>query len=199
MANVLDTPLALAVSVTACAVVTADAVAVNVALVAPEATVTDAGTVTAELLLDSATAKPPLGAADVSVAVHASVVAPVSELLLHVTPLSAAVAVPVPLRLIVAVAGEALSLTVTVPVSAPAAVGSNSTVSVAVAPGFSVTGVLTPDLLKPVPDTVMPLSVTAAVPDEVRVTVLVAGSLTVTLPNATLLALNVNAGVAAFS
>ena len=199
MANVFDTPLALAVSVAVCAVVTADAVAVNDALVAPEATVTDAGTVTDELLLSSPTANPPLGAVDVSVTVHASVVAPVSELLLHVMPLSAAVAVPVPLRLIDAVAGEALSLTVTVPVALPAVVGSNSTVSVAVDPGFSVTGVLTPDSLKPVPDTVTPLTVSADVPDDVSVTVSVAGSLTVTFPNATLVVLTDNAGLAAFS
>lgn len=38
------------------------AVAVNVAVVAPEATVTDAGTVTDPLLLESETAAPPLGA-----------------------------------------------------------------------------------------------------------------------------------------
>jgi hypothetical protein len=71
-------------------VVTADTVAVNAALVAPAATVTDAGTVTDELLLDRFTPNPPVGAAAVSVAVQASVAAPVSELAVQLTALSAA-------------------------------------------------------------------------------------------------------------
>lgn len=41
----------------------ADAVALNVAVVAPAATVTDAGTVSRVLLLASVTAEPPTGAA----------------------------------------------------------------------------------------------------------------------------------------
>ena len=48
-------------------------VAVKGAVVAPAATVTEAGTVTAELLLASVTASPPAGAAALSVTVHASV------------------------------------------------------------------------------------------------------------------------------
>jgi hypothetical protein len=47
-ANVLATLPALAVSVTACVVLTEETVAVKPALVAPDATVTEAGTVTAE-------------------------------------------------------------------------------------------------------------------------------------------------------
>ena len=46
------------------------AVAVKVALVLPEATVTDAGTLRELLLLESETAAPPLGAACDNVAVH---------------------------------------------------------------------------------------------------------------------------------
>jgi hypothetical protein len=124
----LKTPPAVAVSVTVCAVVTADADAVNGALVAPAATVTDAGTVTALLLLDKFTVSA-LTAAAASVTVHASVSAPVSNALLHETPPSAGC--PVPLSAIVA-ALEALLLIVTVPLAAPATAGSNPTVSVAV-------------------------------------------------------------------
>lgn len=52
------------------AALTVPAVALKVADVAPAATVTDAGTVTAELLLDKATADPPDGAAPESVTVQ---------------------------------------------------------------------------------------------------------------------------------
>ena len=46
-------------------------VALNVALVAPEATVTEAGTVSAEVLLESAMLAPPAGAAWFKVTVEA--------------------------------------------------------------------------------------------------------------------------------
>jgi hypothetical protein len=68
-------------------VVTAVAVAVNTALEAPDATVTEAGTVTALLLLATLT-DVALGAATVSVNVQASVPAPVSDALVHDTPLT---------------------------------------------------------------------------------------------------------------
>lgn len=63
--EVLDTVPAVAVTVTACEVVTDETVAVNPALVAFAGTVTDAGTLTAELLLDRVTVNPVLGAAAV--------------------------------------------------------------------------------------------------------------------------------------
>jgi len=63
MPKVLETLFALAVSVTDCVDVTEFAVAVKPALVVFCATVTLAGTVTAELLLDRFTLNPPLGAA----------------------------------------------------------------------------------------------------------------------------------------
>lgn len=69
--------LAEAISVAVCAEVTAEAVAVKLALDAPAATVTDAGTLTALLLLARLTViAPPVAA--VSVTVQASVTAPVS-------------------------------------------------------------------------------------------------------------------------
>lgn len=56
--------------------VTADAVAVNVALLAPAGTVIDAGSVTEVSLLDRLTARPPLAAGALSETVQASVPAP---------------------------------------------------------------------------------------------------------------------------
>jgi hypothetical protein len=103
-AKVLDTPPALAVRVTACAVVTDDTVAVNPALLALPGTTTVAGTVTAALLLTNDTLKPPVPAGPLSVTVHASVPAPVIDALLHDSAFKVpAAAAPVPVRPITAV------------------------------------------------------------------------------------------------
>lgn len=69
----------VAVSMAVCVEVTAEAVALNPMLVEPDDTVTDAGTVTALLLLLRFTAKPPLPALCVNLTVQASVTAPVSD------------------------------------------------------------------------------------------------------------------------
>lgn len=76
---VFDTPLEFAVSMTVFDELTAEAVAVNPALVAFAGTVTEEGTATDELVVASATLTPPLGAAVLKVTVQASVPAPVSE------------------------------------------------------------------------------------------------------------------------
>jgi hypothetical protein len=119
----------LAVVVTAWAVVTEDTVAVNPTLVAPAGTVTVPGTVTAELLLDRFTSSPLLGAEAVSVTVHASVPAPVMDLLLQESALSTAVllpVVPVPLSLITGLPlVEELLAIVNCPVVVPVAAGIN--------------------------------------------------------------------------
>jgi hypothetical protein len=86
-AKLLETP-ALAVSVTACAEVTDDTLAVNRTLVAFAGIVTLAGTLTTALLLARLTLTPPLGAAALSVTVQLSLPAPVIEALLQVSPLS---------------------------------------------------------------------------------------------------------------
>jgi len=123
-ATLFDAELEPAVRVAVCAVVTEATVAVKEALVAPAAMVTLAGTVTALLLLASATVSPPVGAAPDRVTVHESLSAPVIELLLQETALTVgATEVPVPLRLTDAL--DALFEIVKVPVVEAALVGSN--------------------------------------------------------------------------
>ena len=95
--NVCDIVPAVAVRVTDCAVEADEAVAVNVALVAPTATVTVDGTVTAELLLARLTLTALLAGATFSVTVHASVPAPVIDELAQLRPVSTGT--PMPLRL----------------------------------------------------------------------------------------------------
>ena len=85
-AALADDPLADAVMLAVCAVVTAEAVAVNDAELDPLATVTEAGTETALLLLARLTDRALVGA-EVRVRVQASETAPVSELLLQETAL----------------------------------------------------------------------------------------------------------------
>jgi len=130
-AKVSVTEPALAVKVTVSELLTAVTVAEKLALEAPEATVTEAGTVTALLLLERLTANPPLAAAAFSVTVQLSVPAPVIEPLAQLSPVSTGT--PVPLRLMaVEVPDEELLVRVSDPETAPAAVGSNCTVNVAV-------------------------------------------------------------------
>ena len=68
--NVREPPFRLAVSVALVSLDTLAAVAVNVALVDPAATVTEPGTPTEALLLDRATLAPPAGAAALRVTVQ---------------------------------------------------------------------------------------------------------------------------------
>ncbi|HEY2472025.1 MAG TPA: hypothetical protein VGI45_29840 [Terracidiphilus sp.] len=68
----------VAVSVTVCEDTTAVAIAVKFKLVAPEGTVTDAGTVIEVLLLERFTGNPALGAAAVNFTVQISLSAPIS-------------------------------------------------------------------------------------------------------------------------
>lgn len=120
-----------AVSMAVCAVLTTVVAAVKPALIAPAATVTDGGTVTAELLLARLAANPPLAAAAFKATVQLSVPAPVIEPLEHVRPVNTGR--PVPLKLIaVDIPVDELLFTASVPMAAPAVIGSNCTVSAAV-------------------------------------------------------------------
>lgn len=82
---VLETEPAVAVRVTVCDAETAETVAEKGALVAPEATVTEAGTAMAVLLLARLTTTPDDGAAAESVTVQASFPAPIIDELAQVT------------------------------------------------------------------------------------------------------------------
>jgi hypothetical protein len=121
---------AVAVNVTVCAVETAEMLAEKLALPAPAAMVTEAGTVTEEELLARFTVNPPLAAAAFRATVQASVPAPVMDGLAQETVVRTGT--PAPLRAMVAVPlFEELLLMVRAPVAAPAAAGSNCTVMVA--------------------------------------------------------------------
>lgn len=75
-------------------------------------------------------------------------------------------------------------------------VGSNCTLNVKDWPGFSRSGNVPPESLKPVPLNVAELIVTGAVPVEANVTDCVAAEPTVKFPNAKLAALTVSIDVA---
>ena len=186
----------LAVRFTAVAELTALTVAVKLAVVAPDATVTDGGTLTAALLLVRLTAKPPLAAAVFRVTVQLSVPAPVIALLVQLNPLSTGV--PVPLRLTdVEVPVDELLVNVNSPVAAPAAVGSNCTVRVAVWPAVSVSGKVAPEIENPAPETVAELMVNDADPVDDRISAWVRGEFTASLPNERLELLTLKIGVVA--
>jgi hypothetical protein len=174
-------------------VLTDETVAVKLAVVAPEATVTEAGTVTAELLLARPTANPPLAGATFSVTVQLSVPAPVIDALLQLKPLNAGAPVPVrPIRVEVPI--DELLVKVNEPASAPAAVGSNCTVSVKVVFGLRVNGKVAPETVKPGPTTAASLTITATVPVEDKVSVCVVAVFTLTLPKLMLAALTFSVG-----
>jgi hypothetical protein len=106
--------------------------------------------------------------------------------------------VPVPLRLTMLVAPlEELLEIAMLPLAAPATVGSKLTWRPTDWPEFSFTGNVAPDIVNPVPASVAELTISAAVPDEVKVRVWVEVVFSVTLPKARAVALTVNCGVAA--
>ena len=166
----------VAFSVAVCAVLTAATVALKLALVAPAATVTEEGTATADVLLDKATAWPPVGAAAFSVTVQVSVVAFVSEAPAQLRLLG--IACPVPVRVTVEVVPvEELLVRVSFPLAGPAVVGLKAIARVADCPAASVNcpaasvdGRLSPERVKPAPLRDPALIVTVPVPDEVSVT-----------------------------
>lgn len=81
----------VAVTVAVWLVLTTETVAANVTLVAPDGTVTEAGTATAVVLLDRFTTSPFVGAAMFVVTMQVSLPAPVNFVLAQLNPLRAAV------------------------------------------------------------------------------------------------------------
>lgn len=193
--NGCDIPPALAVSVADCEELTGETDAEKLALVAPAATVTAAGTVTSELLLARLTLKPPLAAA-LSVTMQRSVPACAIELFVQFSELNTGT--PVPLRVTkVELPVEESLMSVSCPDTAPAATGSNCTLRVVVWPGTRVTGTLPPEIVNPVPVSAAALTVTAELPVEVRVNDCVIVELTPTVPKARFDALMPSAGTEA--
>jgi hypothetical protein len=134
-ASVLELLEVDAVRVAVCAVLTAVAVAVKLAVVAPLAIWTDGGTVTAALLLARFTLMPPVGAPLATVTVQASVAAPVSEFVVQVSDDTAGRIAIVPVPLSPTVSGlplVALLKMVRVPDSDAFVVGRNCTANTAV-------------------------------------------------------------------
>jgi hypothetical protein len=106
-------------------------------------------------------------------------------------------AVPVPLSETAAVLPFVeLLLIVSWPVVAPVLVGLNCTCSVTVCDGFNVNGKVPPTTANPEPAIVAEFTVTGAVPVDIRVTGIVVGEFTVTLPKFKLVVLTVNDGFA---
>jgi hypothetical protein len=141
-----DALAALAVSVAVCEVPTANTAAANVALVAPAATDTEAGTVTAGSLLARFTVSPLLPAAALNDTVQLSVDEPRMEVFAQVSELkltvgAGGVVVPVPARLTTTgVSLVELVAIVNWPVAVPAEAGSNCTLKLRVLFGLMVTG-----------------------------------------------------------
>jgi len=156
--NVSAIPFKLADSVAVWSELTAATVVEKLALVAPAPTVTADGTLTAALLLDNATASPPLGAAELMVTVQVSDPAPVSDPLAQLKACSPGTfaAVPVPLKLTAIVPLAALLWMVSCPVAASGPAGAKRTVRFSVAPAATVRGMLVAPLTEnDCPDTVM--------------------------------------------
>ena len=164
----------------------------KLAVVAPAATVMEAGTVTAVLLLVKSTMDPPVAPTALTVTVQASVVDPVMEVFTQVMPFASGR--PVPLRLIAIVEPVELLLLlgiVNLPVAVPPTVGSNVTLRTVDCPGFSVTGKVEPVKVNPAPVIAGALMVSGWAPVELKVRVFVEGLVVPTLPNDTEVALGV--------
>jgi hypothetical protein len=179
-------------------VLTAETVAEKVTLVVLGAMVTEAGTITAVLLLLRLTIVPLLGAAALRITVHASVPAPVKDELIQEIALGTATPVPLKLTVVDELVDELLLIRIW-PLVAPLTVGSNWTVREALCPGFRVKGKLIPEMEKPVPVMVAEFTVTAVVPIEERVRVCEARVFTATSPKAMFAVLNDRVGVEAIT
>ena len=159
--KLLELLFADAVKFTVCVEVTADTVALKLAVVALAATVTVTGTVTAPLSLLRLTLCPPLPAAPLKVTVQGTVPAPGMDPVLHENPLTVIAGVsadffPTPCSLTAAVGlvVELLAI-VTCPVDVVSVLGLKCTLKLIVLPAARVTGsVPCPSTENEVPDKV---------------------------------------------
>lgn len=191
--KVLEMVPALEDSVAVWAVLTDATVAAKLVLAEPAGTVMEAGTVTAELLLESATVNPPLGAGALRAMVQVSLPDPVMDELAQERAVSTGT--PVPLKAIdVEEPVDELLTSVNRPLAAPARVGSNCTVNDADWLAPIVSGNVAPEIVKPDPEIDAELITTEAVPVEFRVTSCEVAVLTATLPKLRLDAPRLNVG-----
>lgn len=126
-----EMPVAFADTVTACATFTAETVAEKVPLVAPAASVIEAGTTNDELLLVRPTVRPPLGTAVFVATVQLSVPAPVIVVLAQFKLVSLGTPLPFSPILFKDASDESLVMSSS-PVVEPVAEGSNCKVRVTV-------------------------------------------------------------------
>lgn len=158
---------------------------------AAAATFTEAGTLTAALLLERATDTPPVGAGLASVTVQLSVPAPVMDEFVQANPFKAGAedaATPVPLSATVIEGSDSeLFATVSWPVALPVAVGANCTLRLRVLFAAIVAGrVPAPLTVKTLPVIVRAEITTGFELVFARASLAVAGDPTVALPKATL-------------
>ena len=192
-------PPEAAETVTVCADATDATLAVKLALVAPDATVSDDGTETAALLLERFTASPAAGAGPVRLTLHPSDPDPVNEALVHVRPANVGGAIPTALRLMAILPDEELDPIDSTAAYVFACAGVNERTSDADWPGFRVNGVEIPLAENEDPAIESAEIATGSVPVEDSVMVCVAVCPTSTFPKLTVAELTVRAGIAAFS
>ena len=201
MVVVLEDVPCVAVSVTVCEPVTAVAVAAKLALVAPEGTDTEGGTVTATLLLARLTVKPLLGADAVNVTLQESVPAPVidelaqlrldKEAVFEPDPLPCNFTEPPTLKFVLVMA-----LTLSCPVESVAVPGSYRTCTVMLPPAASVAGSVPAFTVKVALEVFNSAICIADVPEFVIATLRYTGVPTFTSPKSTVDGLTTSADVA---
>jgi hypothetical protein len=169
--RLLETPPPVPVSTAVWAAVTAETAAAKPAETALAATVTDAGRVTADELLASATATPPVGATELRVTMQVSVPDPVNAEFAHEIALKVleTPATPAALMLTTIFPLDELLAIVSTPVKVLTCGETNWSVKLAVWPGFRVNGKVIPEAENSDPTTERLEIVTGALPVELRV------------------------------
>jgi hypothetical protein len=197
---VLEADPCVAVSFTVCEVVTADTVAAKLALVAPEGTDTEAGTITVSLLLARLINMPLLGAGAVNATLQESMPAPIIDELAQFRLVNEAANPANPFPCNFTEPGTfnfvlLIALTLSSPVESVADPGSNRTWTVMLPPAASVAGSAPAFTVKVVVDVVKSAICTADVPEFVIETLRYTGVPTLTSPKSTIVGFSTSAGV----